>query len=323
MTARLACGPNRLSRVRRGSLTLPAPSGKLAAMTGRAARLAAILRTLQLGSASWRTRGVLRPQTQPPGSSGALSAGRRSQRVRRSLLDRQLGPGAGRDEGRRDPAAPLRQPGRRGGELARLRPRPRQVLAHSRRPRPGGERAVPAGRLPCLERPAGLAAGGHLARLSRGARRLGRGGRERRPRPCGRRREGRGAGAVPAREAAGARSRGRGHRPDHRAYRHRSRSPESRGSRRRGGPGPPGHRAALPRVRRPQPEKGHPPVPLAGRRRRGREGPGDQLVAPRERPGLRRSGPLQPRLPRHPRHDPLAVRAPGKPAPAGASAGPL
>jgi AraC-like DNA-binding protein len=37
-------------------------------MTGRAASSPAILRTLQLGSASWRTRGVLRPQTQPPGS---------------------------------------------------------------------------------------------------------------------------------------------------------------------------------------------------------------------------------------------------------------
>jgi len=37
-------------------------------MTGRVGRIPAILRTLTLDSAEWATRGVLRPQAQPPGS---------------------------------------------------------------------------------------------------------------------------------------------------------------------------------------------------------------------------------------------------------------
>src|SRR5258708_5493366 len=53
------------------SLTLRDGSGTLAAMTamtGGPGHVAAILRTLTLGSAEWGTRGVLRPGTQPPGS---------------------------------------------------------------------------------------------------------------------------------------------------------------------------------------------------------------------------------------------------------------
>jgi len=37
-------------------------------VTGRPGHVAAILRTLTFGSADWKTRGVLRPGTQPPGS---------------------------------------------------------------------------------------------------------------------------------------------------------------------------------------------------------------------------------------------------------------